>query len=46
MTAELIVQTAQRYIDVYEKLTSRKFKIYDYPIEERINQNLKKAKII
>jgi len=46
MTDELIVATSKRYISVYEKLTGKKFKAYDYPIEQRIKQNLKKAKII
>jgi phosphoribosylaminoimidazole-succinocarboxamide synthase len=45
MTDELIVQTAQRYIGVYEKLTSKKFKLFKYPIEERIIQNLKKINL-
>lgn len=42
MTKELIVDSAQRYIAVYEKLTGKKFKAFDYPIEERIKKNLKK----
>jgi phosphoribosylaminoimidazole-succinocarboxamide synthase len=46
MTDDLIVQTAQRYIGVYEKLTGKKFVAYDYPIEERIKNNLQKAKIL
>lgn len=46
MSNELIVQTSQRYIRVYEKLTGKKFEAYDYPIEERIKNNLQKAKII
>lgn len=45
MSEELIVQTAQRYIGVYEKLTGEKFKAFKYPIEKRIKKNLKKAKI-
>lgn len=46
MTEELIVQTAKRYIGVYEKITGEKFEAFEYPIEDRINQNLKKAGII
>ena len=42
MAKELIVATAQRYIGVYEKLTGKKFKAFEYPIEERIKKNLKK----
>lgn len=45
MTPELIVQTAQRYISIYEKLTDQKFKVFKYPIDDRIKNNLKKAKI-
>ncbi len=46
MSNDLIVQTAQRYISIYEKITGKNFKAYDYPIEERIIKNLQKAKII
>ncbi len=46
MSEDLIIQTAQRYIGVYEKLTGQKFKAFKYPIEERIINNLQKAKII
>jgi phosphoribosylaminoimidazole-succinocarboxamide synthase len=42
MSQELIVQTAQRYIAVYEELTGKPFKAYKYPIEERIRKNLMK----
>jgi len=42
MAKELIVAVAQRYIGVYEKLTGKKFKAFEYPIEERIKKNLKK----
>lgn len=42
MADELIVATAQRYIGVYEKLTGKKFKAFEYPIEERIKKNLRK----
>jgi phosphoribosylaminoimidazole-succinocarboxamide synthase len=45
MTDDLIVQTAKRYIGVYEKLTGQKFKAFKYPIEERIKNNLKMSKI-
>lgn len=43
MSEELIVALANRYIDVYEKITGKKFRSYNYPIEERIRQNIKKA---
>lgn len=41
MSDELIVQTSQRYIAVYEKITGQKFKSYKYPIEERVSKNIK-----
>ena len=46
MPEELIIQAAKRYIGAYEKLTGKTFKAFDYPIEKRIKQNLKKADII
>lgn len=46
MSDELIVDLAQRYIAVYERITGQKFKTFKYPIEERIKNNLKKKKII
>lgn len=46
MTQDLIVQTAKRYIAVYEKITGREFKTFQYPIENRIIQNLEKAGLI
>lgn len=42
MSEELIVALANRYIDVYEKITGKKFQVYKYPIEERIKKNIKK----
>ena len=42
MTKQLIVELAQRYISVYEKITGKKFKAYTYPIEERIKKNIEK----
>jgi phosphoribosylaminoimidazole-succinocarboxamide synthase len=41
MAKELIVAVAKRYIGVYEKITGKKFKTFEYPIEERIRKNLK-----
>lgn len=40
MSEELIVQVAERYMAVYEKLTGKTFPEYSYPIEERIVSNL------
>lgn len=42
MAKELIVDLSQRYIAVYEKITGKKFKAFDYPIEERIERSLRK----
>lgn len=41
MTEDLIVMTAKRYMAVYEKITGKKFQIFEYPIEERIKKFLK-----
>lgn len=40
MSKELIIQTSQRYIAVFEKITGEKFKSFQYPIENRIKKNL------
>jgi phosphoribosylaminoimidazole-succinocarboxamide synthase len=45
MPKELIVQTAKRYIKTYEMLTDKKFKTFNYPIDERIKKNLKTSNI-
>lgn len=41
LTKEIIAQVSKRYIDIYEKITGKKFKSYPYPIEKRIENNLK-----
>lgn len=46
MPEELMVAASRRYINVYEKLTGKKFDVFAYPIEKRIKNNLKKAGII
>lgn len=46
MSQDLMVSVCRRYIDVYEKITKKTFEGYDYPIENRIYTNLKKAGII
>jgi len=43
MSQELIVALSKRYIEVYEKLTGKIFEAFEYPIEERIKENIKKA---
>lgn len=40
MSEELIVALAQRYIQVYEKITGKTFKSYRYPIEHEIQQKI------
>ncbi|QQG44457.1 MAG: phosphoribosylaminoimidazolesuccinocarboxamide synthase [Candidatus Roizmanbacteria bacterium] len=42
MSKDLIVDLAQRYIGVYEKITGQKFQAYEYPIEEKIKKSLEK----
>lgn len=42
MSNKLIVDMAQRYIGVYEKLTGKKFIPFKYPIEKRIIMKLNK----
>ena len=42
MPEELTIDLAQRYIDVYERLTGEKFELFDYPIEDRIRENIAK----
>ncbi len=46
MSADLIIQASKRYVDVYEKITGKKFDVFSYPIEKRIKENLKKVGII
>lgn len=40
LTPEIISQVSKRYIDIYEKITGKKFKAYPYPIEKRIFDNI------
>ncbi len=40
MPTDLMVKLSQRYIGVYEKITGKKFKPYQYPIEEDIKKSL------
>jgi len=42
MSEELIVALSERYIAVYEKLTGKTFEEFEYPIQERIKQNILK----
>jgi len=46
MDQQLIVAVAKRYVEVYEKITGKEFEVFQYPIEERIKENLKKAGIL
>ncbi len=40
MPAEFMAQVSKRYILIYEKITGKKFKAFDYPIDKRIKDNL------
>jgi phosphoribosylaminoimidazole-succinocarboxamide synthase len=40
MSQQLIIDLAKRYIEVYEKITGRKFNAYRYPIERSIKECL------
>lgn len=46
MSDELKIKMSHRYIEAYEKITGKTFEAFEYPIEERIKTNLKKAGII
>ncbi len=43
MDDEFLTHMSKLYIGIYEKITGKKFKTFDYPIEQRIKQNIKKA---
>jgi phosphoribosylaminoimidazole-succinocarboxamide synthase len=43
MDDDLVVAASQRYVGVYEMLTDRTFEAYEYPIEDRILNSIKKA---
>ncbi|OGK13564.1 phosphoribosylaminoimidazolesuccinocarboxamide synthase [Candidatus Roizmanbacteria bacterium RIFCSPLOWO2_01_FULL_38_12] len=45
MPEDLIIDLAKRYIRVYEKISGETFKMFEYPIKERIIRNLKSARI-
>jgi phosphoribosylaminoimidazole-succinocarboxamide synthase len=42
MPEDLAVDLASLYIGVYEKITGEDFKVFKYPVEERIRNNIKK----
>jgi len=46
MPADLWVSASQRYITIYEKLTGRSFEAGAYPVEERLLNNLRIARLI
>lgn len=46
MPVSLQKAVSERYIKIYEKITGKKFKTFDYPIEERIFRNLQNNGII
>lgn len=41
MPAEFMIKVSKRYISIYEKITGKKFKAHQYPIAQRIKENLK-----
>lgn len=41
MPAEFMAKVSKRYIAIFEKITGKKFKAFDYPIDKRIKDNLK-----
>lgn len=46
MPDEFMAKVSQRYITIFEKITGKKFKVYQYPIEKRIKENLLKEGVI
>jgi phosphoribosylaminoimidazole-succinocarboxamide synthase len=44
--AELAIQVAQRYIDVYERLTGQAFQPGAYPVGARLEKNLRAAGVL
>lgn len=42
MSNQLIVDLSRRYIAVYESITGQKFKVFKYPINERVKDHLQK----
>ncbi len=45
-SSDLAVQAAQRYIDVYERLTGQPFQPGAYPVEPRLAANLRRAGVM
>lgn len=45
MPIELVIAASQRYISNYELITGSEFKAYEYPINQRIIENIRKLKI-
>lgn len=41
MPSDFMAQVSQRYITIFEKITGKKFKVFKYPIENRIKDSLK-----
>lgn len=46
VNADLWVQASQRYIQIYELLTGKSFEPGPYPVETRLNENLKREGIL
>ncbi len=45
MSATIASKLAKLYIEAYETLTGKKFKLFEYPIDERIKKNLAKIRL-
>lgn len=41
MPEDLVIDLSERYIAVYEKITGKKFHLFDYPIKKRIEGNIR-----
>lgn len=42
MPPEFIAKMSKLYIGIYEKITGKKFKSFNYPVEKKIEENIKK----
>ncbi len=45
MPAEFMAKVSKRYITIYEKITGKRFQAFKYPIEKRIEENLKNIEL-
>ena len=45
MPEEFMAKVSKRYITIFEKITGKKFKAFDYPIDKRIKESLTKTSV-